>query len=122
MELKRVADDGPLLLTCTVGDITPDSYQPEGDPLVKLAGADVYTRCVLVDLSQSAYMNSSGIGWLMVSHKRTRDKGGALVLHSVPRSIANILKVLKMDQVFHLAADETAARALAAKLGFAPAK
>lgn len=119
MELKHVADDGKLLVLRTEGDITPDSYRPEADPLVTMFGPEVYGRCVLLNLGQSAYMNSSGIGWLMVTHKRTRDRSGALVLYNVPRTINNIFKVLKMDQVFNLAADEAAARALAAGLGFA---
>ena len=122
MQLKLVADEGKLLSVRTEGDITPDSFKPEGDPLVLLFGPDVYSRCVLLNLDKSAYMNSSGIGWLMVSHKRTRDKSGALIIHTITRTIMNVLKVLKMDQVFHLTADEAAARALAAKLGFgAPA-
>lgn len=110
MHLSLVAEDRQLAQVDVSGRITPDSFSQEAEPLASLLGPGAYHRSVLLDLSKSEYINSSGIGWLLVCHKRLRDGGGRLVIHSIPQIIRSVLEVLKMDQVFHLADDLQSAR------------
>lgn len=113
MQLALVSDDHPLTLVELSGRITPDSFSHESEPLAALLGPGAYHRRVLLDLTNADYINSSGVGWLLVCHKRFRDAGGRLVIHSVPRLIRTVLEVLKMNQVFHLADDLESARSAA---------
>ncbi|HEX4129421.1 MAG TPA: STAS domain-containing protein [Pirellulales bacterium] len=116
MELVLASDDGDVLRVKTVGRITPETARgtesPKADhePLAHLLGPQVYGRRVLVNLAESDYVSSSGVGWLLACHKRCREAGGKLVLYALPRTVQNVLKVLKLDSVLHVADDEAEAR------------
>jgi anti-anti-sigma factor len=80
------------------------------EPLAEMFGHDVYARPILMGLAGSEYMDSSGVSWLLMCHKRCKQAGGRLVIHSFPPLIAQILKVLRMELVLELAANEADAR------------
>jgi anti-anti-sigma factor len=112
MKLQSAGDDGQLIRLQVDGQITQRDFSPGGDPLADLLGPDVYTRQVLIDLSKAPMVDSSGIGWLIASHKRFREKGGRVVVHSYQPLVANTLKLLKMDRVLVLAGSLRDAEAL----------
>jgi anti-anti-sigma factor len=103
MKLNKASEEGPLIRLQVDGQITQRDLTPGGDPLADLLGPDVYTRQVLIDLSKSPMVDSSGIGWLIGANKRFKERGGRLVVHSFSPLIANTLKLLKMDKVLTLA-------------------
>ena len=83
--------------------MTQAKASPLEDPLVKLLGSEVYTRRVLLDLNRVEVLDSSGIGWLLTCHKRFREGGGALVLHSPSPIARNVIRVLNMHALFNVA-------------------
>ncbi len=95
------------------GEITQREFQPGADPLAALLGPAGFTHAVLINLEQTTYIDSSGIGWLLVCHKHFAENGGIMVLHSVPPRVDHILQIVRMPLVLHIAADEAAARAIA---------
>lgn len=105
--------EGDLVHVQVDGQITQRDFSPGGDPLVDLLGPDIYAKQVLVDLAKSPIVDSSGIGWLIAAHKRFREKGGKLVIHSYTPPVANTLKLLKMERVLSLAHTLRDAEALA---------
>ena len=115
MHLKLVADQPDLVEVRASGRITPDTFSTENEPLARLLGANVYARAVALSLEKTDYINSSGVGWLLVCHKRFREAGGRLIIHSIPPLVLNVLKVLKMDRVFHLEPDMAGAKAALAQ-------
>lgn len=110
MQLKLVSSDSRLALLEASGHITPDAFSREAEPMASLLGPEPYGRRVLLGMGNADYINSSGVGWLLVCHKRFRDAGGRLVIHTMPKTIQTVFEVLKLDQVFHLAHDLEAAR------------
>jgi len=113
MQLEFVSDDSVTLSLRLIGDVTQDAYGPSSEPLSDAYGADVYQRAVLIHLGEAGFIDSRGVGWLLVCHKRVREAGGILVLHSMTPEVAQVLKILRMDLVMDLADDETSARAKA---------
>lgn len=113
MQIEISTEDDVLLVTAR-GRITYDQLLIEADPILQVAGPDVYTRKVLLNLSDLDYIDTSGISWLLACHKRTREAKGLLVLHSIPPLVLQTLKVLRLDQVFVVAEDLFTARQLAA--------
>ena len=105
--------DGECISVDTEGKITQSDFSPGAEPLAQLLGPDVYKRVVLLNLSESDYIDSSGVGWLLNIHKRFREAGGSLVIHSLSPMVTQILRVLKMEQVLQVASDVSSARALA---------
>ena len=113
MKLEFVSDDTTTLCVRLVGDVTQDAYGPNSEPLSDAYGVEVYQRAVLMHLGAAGFIDSRGVGWMLICHKRFRDAGGILVLHSMSAEVAQVLKVLRMDLVMDLAEDETSARAKA---------
>ena len=95
------------------GEIRSVAEPKDPRDLEELLGHQCFRRKILVDFQDAHHIDSSGVSWLVHFHRRCRAAGGMLILHSVPPAILAVLKLLGMDQQFHLAADERAACALA---------
>lgn len=113
MKLQVAGDDGQVVRLQIEGQITQRDLHFSGDPLVDLAGPDVYAKQLLMDLTRAPMVDSSGISWLISAHKRCREKGGRLVIHSYTPPVANTLRLLKMDRVLSLCTTQRDAEALA---------
>jgi anti-anti-sigma factor len=107
---QETLPEGITLVRCA-GKVTLAEFQFGRDPLVNLLGPEVHRGRVLFDLSQIAYIDSSGIGWLVVSYKRFRQAGGQIVFHSPSPFVRDMLDLLRLDLVLPLAENESAALA-----------
>jgi anti-sigma B factor antagonist len=67
--------------------------------------------CVLVDLGRVTYMDSSGLAALVEALQRLSNAGGKLGLFGLRQSVRHIFEIARLDQVFRIFPDETAARA-----------
>jgi anti-anti-sigma factor len=112
MKLTLVGTEQDVARVRIVGTIRDIRWEIKADPLEKLLGPGCFTRQVLLDLEGADYIDSSGVSWLIVSHKHFKQGGGKLVLHTVPPRVLQVFHFLHMERVFHLADDEAAARAL----------
>jgi anti-anti-sigma factor len=110
MKLSLQSTDADVMCLQCEGKITQTDFKPGADLLIQVAGNGVYARRLLIDLSRCDYMDSSGIGWLVTCHKRFKTQKGRMVLHSLPPMIMNMLRMLKMEQVFAVASDLVRAR------------
>ena len=115
MSLKVISNDGEVLKLQATGKIMHAQQADEPDQLRLLTGANGYARKVLLNLEDVSFIDSSGIGWLLSSHKRFQKAGGMLVLHTVPEAIVLTLKVLRLDTVLSIADTEAAGEALIAQ-------
>ncbi len=108
------AQEGDLVLVQCEGEISQVKFQLNDNPLESLVGPTVYARKLLMNLERVEFLDSSGISWLVVSHKNFQQHGGMLVLFSVPPRIHQVLQFCRMDKLLRIADGEAAARALAA--------
>ncbi|UGS36583.1 STAS domain-containing protein [Capillimicrobium parvum] len=60
---------------------------------------------VLLDLSESTFVDSSGLAALIAAHRRARRDGGLLVVVNRDREIARLLEVTGLDSLLSVAAD-----------------
>src|SRR5262245_5493536 len=102
MKLSIANEDGQNVCVAIAGHVTQRELGPMQEPLVDLLGPTAYSRAVRLDLSDTSYMDSSGVGWLLTCHKRMRQAGGKLTLQGPHPIVANVLKVLKLDKVFEI--------------------
>jgi anti-anti-sigma factor len=109
MELTVKARQDGILRMQVVGRVVYDALDPKPGQLADLLGSEGYAQKVLVDLGGVDFIDSSGLSWLLVSHKRFREAGGRLVLHSLQPMVLDVVKVLRLDKVFALADNERAA-------------
>ncbi len=113
MRVKFLGEDDCCIRCQTEGSISQDRFDPTREPLAQVLGEHIYSKRVLLGLEGSNFVDSSGVNWLLRCHKRFREAGGKLVLHSASPLVCQTLRVLKLDRVFYLASDLAAARAMA---------
>lgn len=102
MKLSVASDDGQRVCVAITGQVTQRDLGPLDEPLVELLGHGAYARQVRLDLSDTNFMDSSGVGWLLACHKRMRQAGGKLTLHAPHPVVANVLRVLKLEKVLEI--------------------
>jgi anti-anti-sigma factor len=112
MKLNLRSDEAGVCRLQTEGEIRLSDQSRDLHLVESLLGPDCYARRILLDLQNTPYMDSSGVSWLVGFHKRCREAGGMLVLHSIPPSIMAILKLLHMDRYLNLVDDEQAAQVM----------
>jgi len=108
--LRMLRPEGGFVRMELVGQLTRSGWPTDYDPMVELYGSGVHSAKVLLNLSQANYLDSSGVSWLLACNKRFKEAGGCLVLHSISPMTMQFLKLMRMDLVLTMAADETAAR------------
>jgi anti-anti-sigma factor len=113
MKVTQIADDGTLLYARCEGTVSQTGLVPNGDLLAEVLGPAYAGRKVLLDMERSDFIDSGGVGWLIINHKRMAAGGGMLVLHSVPPRIMQVLQLLSVHRVCHIAPNALAARAVA---------
>ncbi len=115
MNLELLADDGTVAKVGLAGEISQIRFRGGGNPLEELLGSGCYGRTVLLDGAGGEWIDSSGISWLIASHKRFRDGGGRLVLFGLTPRVRGVLQFCRVDSILNVADDEAAARAVAGR-------
>jgi anti-sigma B factor antagonist len=60
-------------------------------------------RKFLVDFTDAAYIDSSGLGVLVSLSKKIREKGGELRLSNLNEDVRTLFELTKLDTLFHIA-------------------
>jgi anti-anti-sigma factor len=113
MKLTVECSDGEVVHVACADDITLCDFAAGENPLEQALGKECYTRKVVLSLQKSCYIDSAGIGWLVMCHKRFRDARGCLVLHSIPPMVQHVFTLLGLVDVLNMASDEAQAESLA---------
>jgi N-acetylglucosaminyldiphosphoundecaprenol N-acetyl-beta-D-mannosaminyltransferase len=80
------------------------------------------TPHLVIDLTRTTFVDSSGYGALITVGKRARAVGGELRLAALQPQVAQALRLLRMDQFFSVYADTAAALTAAGSRNTAPAE
>lgn len=103
MQLSVRSEDGPVLHVEMSGKLNMAALADQQEALSELLQDHGYSRTVLLDMARADVVDSAGMSWLVVQHKRFCDAGGKFAVHSVPFTIMETLKVMRLDQVLHVA-------------------
>ena len=104
---QRELEGGITLLTVT-GEI--DLYTaPELKLALRRVGSDGAPR-LIVDLSATTFIDSTGLGVLVAAQKRLRPLGGRLVIVCSDPSLRNVFHLTSLDRTFVLVGSAEAAR------------
>ena len=109
MLLSLRSDGGPILHVDASGRINMAVLGEQQEALSELLEDNGYSQTVLLDMAGVELVDSAGMSWLVVQHKRFCDAGGKLAIHSVPFTIMETLKVMRLNQVLNVADGETEA-------------
>ena len=78
-----------------------------------LSALDCGVRAIVVDLSPTDYVDSAGLGTLVLLTKRARESGGRIVLSGLNDRVLDLLRLTRLDQVLEQAATLDEGRRLA---------
>ncbi len=109
MQLSLRSDGGPILRVDASGRINMAVLAEQQEALSDLLEGSGYNQTVLFDMTGVELVDSAGMSWLVVQHKRFCDAGGKFAIYSVPFTIMETLKVMRLDQVLNVANNESEA-------------
>ncbi len=112
MNVSIESSENGVVRATVAGKINQSQVSPFVEPLGNAVGPDAYSERVLLRMSDVESLDSSGVSWLLSCHKRFREGGGQLVLHSLSDIALNVIKVLNLQAVFKIAGNEEAALGL----------
>jgi anti-anti-sigma regulatory factor len=105
-------DNEVLFRVRCVGPLTLRRLPPGADPLQALLGPNCYTHKILLQMEGASSIDTSGLAWLVRTHNAFAKAGGVLVPFGVPPVIVDLLDILRVTPLLHIAEDEAAAREL----------
>ena len=112
MKLDLLSNENKLIRIQNKGTIT--LVDVNGDnPLETLLGTDCFPNKILLNLEQTNYIDTAAVSWLIHCHKACEDAGGRFIIHSIPPMVAQMLELLRMNEILRVAEDETRALAMA---------
>ncbi len=74
-----------------------------------LPNIEAGNKKVLFNLKGVNYVDSAGLGTLLSASSKIKNAGGVLVICSLSDQVAKLLKTTKVESVFRIQPDETAA-------------
>jgi anti-anti-sigma factor len=109
MDITAVADEVGVRRLSITGRIVQSDLDKNRASLDRFLYPGESPRPLLLDLSEADFIDSSGLSWLLVWHKRYNTAKSKLILHSIPPMVLDVLRMMRLDQVFNVATDEAAA-------------
>ena len=106
IDIARTTQDGVTVLTCD-GRLTMVAA-PRLRAVLDEAVADGGHR-IVVDLTDTSFVDSSGLGALVHGLKATRVAGGDLRIAGAPEQVLAVLRLTNLDRVLRPYADVTEA-------------
>lgn len=109
IKVLSIEDDGVAAIACE-GDLDGLAMN-NGDTadLEEHLGEGWANKRVVLDLSESEYMDSAAVGWLLSLHKAFEKAGGRLVVCGIQPPVKRVLELMRIEQVVPMAEDREAA-------------
>ncbi len=64
------------------------------------------TESLIIDMKETNYLDSSGIGALVAGQKKIKMKGGSFALLNIKDEVLNVLRLATLDQFFTIYENE----------------
>jgi anti-anti-sigma regulatory factor len=112
VQLRLVDEISGVIHLEASGDIRQEDVW-QRDPLDDMCGSEIFKKRVVMGLMETTSIDSSGIGWLLLSERHFREQGGRFILHSLPVIVSQVIEFLHVNTKLEIATDRQAAERLA---------
>ena len=109
MDLKVVSNEEDVLRIEASGHVVTEGALPSTDKLCALLGPRGFAQNVALSLAHAGFVNSQGLSWLLICHKRFAEAGGKFVLYSLPPWVQQTIQIMRLNLVLNVERDEAAA-------------
>jgi len=106
--IPSARSEGDAVLASVDGEIDLKNSGDLREALLDLVARQP-TKKLVLNLSKVPYMDSSGIAVLVEVLGKLRKSGGKVFLTNVQRRVQGILEIAKLNAIFSVVADESAA-------------
>ena len=106
MELS-IVEEGEIVVVTLQGDIDLEQSSRMRQSLLDILGDG---RSIIIDLAGVTMIDSSGIASLLEGFQEARKKGKDFILVAPGDPMMRVLKLARLDTVFQIAGDVTAAK------------
>src|SRR3984893_15300824 len=106
LEFSEHEREGVTMLALK-GRITVGEVTPVRDKITELVAAGHHQ--VVLDLQHVDYIDSTGLGNLVISYTQVKNAGGALKLSNLNKRNVELLALTRLHTIFEVFADETEA-------------
>jgi anti-sigma B factor antagonist len=96
-----------ILILSADGGLNKDNAREFVDRLKKLVDAGISK--VVIDCTKLRYISSHGVGVLIGLHRRLAERGGRVKLANVQSRVVTLITLVRLDTVFQIYPDLTAA-------------
>lgn len=105
MNFEHEVSDKKLVIRLS-GDLIGED---NGVAIVEVVNDSIQKKIMncIVDISGLRYINSSGIGVLIIILTKFRNKGGEVYLMKPSESVQKLLVITKLNAIFHIIQSET---------------
>ena len=104
MEIRKELKNGVAVIYLSGNLLGENANGPVLDYLKEQLEAG--NKKVLFNLTDLKFINSTGLGMLMTAVARVKNAGGEMYLCNVPDIMTKILKMMKIESTFPIAASE----------------
>ena len=104
MEIRKELKNGVAVIYLSGNLLGENANGPVLDFLKEQLEAG--NKKVLFNLTDLKFINSTGLGMLMTAVARVKNAGGVMYLCNVPEIMTKILKMMKIESTFPIAASE----------------
>ena len=98
MKIETAKEQGTVILKL-IGEVDLSCAQDARGAILKEIREG---ESLLVDLSETEYMDSSGVACLVEGMQASEKKGGEFALLGINDTIREVLEIAKLDQIFRL--------------------
>ena len=96
----QVEQHGPITIVRMIGELSGPDVETAGKTLA--AATDAVDARVVIDLSETKMIDSTGLGELMNCVTKARLRGGEVVLLAPTPFVAGVLGVTRLDHWFEI--------------------
>lgn len=101
---KNQLETNPDILVLRIsGKISAKELVPFSEAMEEAFRENLFR--IIMDLSELEFINSMGIGKLVVAHKKCTEAGGKLVLCGINSKLMKLFSILCLDGIFPMAVD-----------------
>lgn len=102
MQVKQIEKGSDFVHLKVIGQVSESHFEPNCEPLAEYLPESLDKLHLHLDMSDTDFIDSSGVGWLIRWNQKMEDHQGALLLHAPTPNVQRAIQLLKLDRLLKI--------------------